>query len=284
MSFVSILKSVEFLSKYNLFETGYNIYNTLLFSIIGIFIYFFVVWSYLVWRKIKIDFDFVKSVLIFVGIGVILRLFSQEGISIFNIIEFKSNPLSLGFYFHFPQLFILISLLFLLFFEISIFLSKNSKYSYNQILQAIGLLIFFPLLFYVFINITNWLFFIFVIFLSLLVVFITIKLFSIFKSSIFKNKINVLVIISQILDGIATFSAVYFLRDNFIEQHVFSSFILSINPVFFVLFKLVFSIFLIWVIDYFVTDIQNNIYFKLFIIIIGFVTGFKSILLVCLAI
>jgi len=98
MSFTSILKTIQFLEKFNLFEKGYTIYNTILFSLIGIFVYFFIVYPYLLWRKIKIDFEFIKCVLLFIGVGAILRLFSQDYSAIGGIITPSTSVLSFSFY------------------------------------------------------------------------------------------------------------------------------------------------------------------------------------------
>ncbi|MDD2478182.1 MAG: DUF63 family protein [Candidatus ainarchaeum sp.] len=282
MDVTSVFKIINLFNRYNLLEKGYTIFNTVLFSVIGIVVYFFVVYPYLLWRKVKIDFEFIKSVLLFVGIGSIVRLFSQDYLTISKLINVSSNPLSFNFYFQFPQLFILLALSFLIFFEVSLELSKRYNYSYSKILQTIGLVIFIPFLLYVLINIKYLFFFIAIIVFTFLILFLLIKLFKIFKLKILNSKINRLVLLSQILDGVATFFAISFFKDIFTEQHVVSFFILSINPILFVIIKIIISLLLIFLIDKFVTNSSENNYYKLFIIIIGLITGLRDLFTIAL--
>ncbi|MFA5640833.1 MAG: DUF63 family protein [archaeon] len=284
MNLTSISKIIKIFNKFNLFEKGYTIFNTILFSIIGIIVYFFIVYPYLLWRKVEIDFEFIKAVLLFVGIGSIIRLFSQSYSSIGGIINLSNNPLSFNFYFQFPQMFILLALSFLVFFEISLELSKKLKYSYSKILQVIGLVIFIPLLLYVLFNIKYLIIFLLILIITVLILFLLIKLFKLLKLKLLNSKINRLVLISQILDGVATFFAITFFKDIFAEQHVVSFFILSINPILFVVIKIIISLLVIFLIDKFVKNSSENNYYKLFIIIIGLVTGLRDLFTIALLI
>ncbi|MCK9293389.1 DUF63 family protein [archaeon] len=284
MNLTSISKIIKIFNKFNLFEKGYTIFNTILFSIIGIIVYFFIVYPYLLWRKVEIDFEFIKAVLLFVGIGSIIRLFSQSYSSIGGIINLSNNPLSFNFYFQFPQMFILLALSFLVFFEISLELSKKLKYSYFKILQVIGLVIFIPLLLYVLFNIKYLIIFLLILIITVLILFLLIKLFKLLKLKLLNSKINRLVLISQILDGVATFFAITFFKDIFAEQHVVSFFILSINPILFVVIKIIISLLVIFLIDKFVKNSSENNYYKLFIIIIGLVTGLRDLFTIALLI
>ena len=284
MNLTSISKIIKIFNKFNLFEKGYTIFNTILFSIIGIIVYFFIVYPYLLWRKVEIDFEFIKAVLLFVGIGSIIRLFSQSYSSIGGIINLSNNPLSFNFYFQFPQMFILLALSFLVFFEISLELSKKLKYSYFKILQVIGLVIFIPLLLYVLFNIKYLIIFLLILIITVLILFLLIKLFKLLKLKLLNSKINRLVLISQILDGVATFFAITFFKDIFAEQHVVSFFILSINPILFVVIKIIISLLVIFLIDKFVKNSSENNYYKLFIIIIGLTTGLRDLFTIALLI
>ena len=284
MNPITIQKTVDVFSKLNLFDKGYNIYNTILFSVIGIAIYFFIVYPYLLWRKVKVDFEFIKAVLLFIGIGAIVRLFSQDYSAIGGLIQHSTNALSLNFYFQFPQMFILLALAFLIFFEVSLYLSKEVNKPYYKILQLIGLIIFIPLLLYALINITYWNFFILVILFTIVILYLVIGIFKLFKSKLLKPKVNKLVLTSQILDGIATFTAITFLGTRLAEQHVLSSLILSVTPILFIIIKIIFSLFLIWLIDRLVENQSESNYFKLFIIIIGFLTGLRDLLTIALLI
>jgi len=279
-----IFKITSIIDKFNVFENSYNIYNTLLFSVIGIIFYFFIVWNYLLWRKVKVDFEFIKSVFIFIVIGSILRLFSQTYTSVGGIINLSNNPLSLGFYFQFPWMFILLALSFLICFEVSLYLSKSFNCSYNRILQIIGLIILIPLLFLIIININYWLFFLGIIFSSLILLCLFVFIFKFIKNKLLNSKINKLVLLSQILDGVSTFVAIVFFKNIFSEQHVVSSFVLSINPILFILIKIILSLLVVYLIDRFIKNKFERNYYKLFVIIIGFITGLRDLFTIALLI
>jgi len=278
MGYLLFFKTIMFLDKFNLFNGGYTILNSILYSIIGIFIYFFVAYPYLLLRKIKIDFKFILSVLIFVGIGGILRIFSQGGTTIGKIIISSNNPLSICYYFQFPQLFLLLGVLFIIFLETSLYLSKRFKTNYNKILQFLSLGLFIPLLLFVLIKINHWFIFLAIIFSVIVIFYLVYYLFKLFKSNLLVSKVSKLVLLSQTLDGIVTFTSIVFFKNQLIEQHPLSSWILAINPVLYVVIKILFSLFLIWIIDILVKKEFENNYFKLFIIIIGFTTGFRDLL------
>ena len=267
-----------FLDKFNLFNGGYTILNSILYSVIGIFLYFFVAYPYLLLRKIKINLRLILSILIFVGIGGILRIFSQTNTTIGKIIISSNNPLSLCFYFQFPQLFLLLGVLFIIFLEASLYLSKRFKINYNKILNYFSLGLFIPLLLFVLININYWLFFLGIIFSVIIISYLVYFILKLFKSKLLTSKVSKLVLLSQTLDGIVTFTSITFFKNQLIEQHPLSSWIISINPLLYVVIKILFSLFLIWVIDVLVKKEYENNYFKLFIIIIGFTTGFRDLL------
>ena len=282
MSPINLSNLLEFLYNLNIFENGYNLLNTITYSLLGIIIYFFIVYPYLVLRKIKINFNFVLSVIIFVIIGSILRMLSFDFLSFERIITPSTNPLSIGFYFYYPNLFIFLALLYLLIFESSIFLSKKYNLDFQKLMLYISLTLLFPLFLFLIINLVNWVIFFKILFFSSIIFLILFYVFKKIKLTLLSSKISQFAFFSQVLDSFTTFFAISFLKNQFIEKHVLSHFIISINPLLFLFIKIFFCLFLLFLIDRYIKENNLNNYFKLFIIIIGLSTGLRNLFLISL--
>ncbi|MDD3178366.1 MAG: DUF63 family protein [Candidatus ainarchaeum sp.] len=278
MNSIYINNLINFFVRLNLFDKGYTIYNTFLFSIIGIIIYFFIIYPYLRFKHQKINLRFICLVFCFSLIGSILRMFSQNYSSIGKIIDFSKNPLSLGFYSIYPNIFILLGLIFLILYELSLYFSKLFNISKLFFIELIVYFSFFILLFYVFINLSFSFYFFIILFFCILLFLFIFLIFKIFNFSLLKPFENKLVVFSQILDSITSVSGLVLFPNIFKESHILSSLILSNSFFLFVFFKIFFSFFLLLIINKFIKGEDENKFFKLFIIILGFSTGFRNIL------
>lgn len=258
-------------------SSGYTPLNTLIFSVIGILIYLFPVNFYLTkLRKINIDFEFVKCVVLFAVIGGFLRLLSQDYSSIGGLIKTSSNPLTVGFYFQYPYMFILLGFLFLLSFELSLFLSRqlwSTSRNYYKILKIIALSILLPLLVYSFACMTLPIAFLLILLGSFLVFFI-VKFVS---GKLLKDKTSQITVFSQVLDGTATFSAITFFQGVFREEHVLPGYLLAVNPLLFLVVKVVIVLLFVYTVDKLVKKEERR-YYKLFVVVLGLVTGVRDLL------
>lgn len=264
------------------FIESYNIFNTIFYSIFGILFYFFIVYPYILLRKIKVNFYFVLSVFFFVVIGAILRMSALENINFPIYIAPLSNFLSLGFYLTYPHLFLFLSIFFLIVYELVFFFSNLLNKNKEKVLLFISAIILFPFLSLIIINISNWVYFLILILSVLFIFFVIFLIFKKIEFNLLLSKINKLTFLSQILDSSTTFFSLVFLKDVFIEKHVVSHILISFNPLFFLIFKIVFCLFLIYLIDKYIKESSLNNYFKLFIIIIGFSTGLRNLFLISL--
>lgn len=269
---------VNLFAKFNLFDNGYTIYNTILFSIIGIFVYFFIAHFYLKHKKQKINLRFINLTIVFALIGAILRMFSQNYSSIGGVIEFSKNPLNLGFYFVYPNLFILLAVLFFVLYELSLFVSKKFNVSRLRLIETVSYFSLFLLLIYVFINMTYFSCFIKTLGLSLLVFSAIFLAFYLFKPSLLRPRENKLIVYSQVLDSVSSICALSAFPVIFKESHILSSIVISQNAFLFIVFKILLAFVLIILINKFVRSENENRYFKLFVIILGFSTGFRNLL------
>jgi len=278
MSPISLEKMIFFFSKFNLLENGYNLINTFTYSIVGVLVYF-LVYPYLLFRKININFKFILSVFNFVVIGSILRMLSFSFISFIGYIPSSNNPFSLGFYLHYPNLFLFLGVLFLIFFELSLFLEKRTSFSFENILLVSSFVLLFPLLLLIVINMVNY-------FLIVKILFFASLLFMVFyvffKKKLLKTKVNQFAFFSQVLDSFVTFYFISFMPGKFSEIHFLSNFLVSLNPLLFIIVKIFLCIFILYLIDKMVLNPSLNNYFKLFIIIIGFSTALRNIFMISL--
>lgn len=267
MSFVIINKVLLFYSKFLVQETTYTLLNTLLFSVFGIFFYFFIVYPYLLLRKTQINFRFCFSVFFFVVIGSVIRVFSLS-----SALFLFSNA-SFSFLFEYPFLFFTLSLLFLIFFELFKFLSKKFSFDFER---SFFFFSFFLMLFFLLILFFNAISF-FLAFKLLFFSFLIFLPFYFLKLFFLKDTLSFLAFFSQILDGFITFYLTSF-HSSFVEKHVISSFLLSINALLYLLVKILFCLLVLFFIHKFTKDnFPLNNYFKLFIIIIGFSTALRNL-------
>ena len=261
-------------------QTGYNFYNTFLIASIVLLSYF--VGYKLLKKHIKIDKEFLNTLIIFTIIGAFLRILEEDYIVFGGLIKRSLNPLEIGFYFYTPGLLILLVLLYLFFFLISYLIYKQK---YFILLKKIGHIFLLVISIIVLINIVNWHIF----FLSLIIIcLIFYYLIKIFNKLIKTNQYyeNKLLILSQTIDFSATLIGVYFFRGYLYEEHFISRTIIEVSPILFVILKLFLCFLFIYILDYLYyskTEKDQKIrYIKQIIIILGFLTGIRNLLTIWL--
>lgn len=256
---------------------GYNLINTTLFTFIifvGYICFYKIIKHF--FPKIKIDKYFISSVLLFVLFGSLLRLLEQEYTSVF-LIPPSDSILSIGFYFHTPGWLFLLAFMFLLCFFISVLFLKEKYY---KLLIPFGVFLSLPLLVFEFMHLKNLSVLLVTVLTTILFYLIITKAISIFL----KPLENRLIIFSQTLDSFATIFGIYFFKDILFEQHPVSRAIISFFPLLFFILKIIFSFLYIYVIDKTIKDKEERVYYKLLIIILGFLTGIRDLLTISLLI
>jgi len=249
----------------NLMILSYGFANTLIIILIGLFIYY-LSFLYLVrFRRTRIDLNFVYSVIPFVFIGTIIRIMGDVGLISARYLEY-------------PLLFGVLGVVYLFVFEIARLFSKER---YIKHITIIGLILLLPLLVWLLFRISHWLYFFEILFASLLLLIFFVFIYSKIKDfNMFKTKINKLFLFSEILDIFATSFALVFFGDKFVEEHFFSSFLISTNVIWFIVIKLFVSLLLLYLIDKLVKDKQENHYYKLLIIVLSISTGGRDLFLI----
>ena len=247
---------------------SYGVANTLIITFIGLFIYYLSFLYLAKLRRTRIDLNFVYSVIPFVFIGIIIRIMGDVGLISARYLEY-------------PFLFGVLGVVYLLVFEITRLVSKEHHIKHITI---IGLILLLPLLVWLLLKISNWLYFFEILFASLLLLIFFVFIYSKIKNfNMFKTRINKLFLFSEILDTFATSFALVFFGNQFVEEHFFSSFLISANVIWFIVLKLFISLLLLYLIDKLVKDNQENHYYKLLIIVLAISTGGRDLFLISVA-
>ncbi len=247
---------------------NYGIENTLIFTLVGLFIYY-LSYLYLVkYRRTRIDLRFVYSIIPFILIGIFIRIMGDLG--------YLSAK-----YLQYPFLFGFLGVLYLLVFEITRLISREHHIKH---IIVVGLILLFPSLVWILFQITNWVYLIEILAGSIILLTFFIFIYSKMKYfNMFKSKVNKLFLFSEILDTFATSFALIFLGTQFVEEHFLSNYLISINIILFIVIKLFVTLLLLHLIDMFVKDESTNHYLKLLIIILALSTGGRDLFLISVA-
>ncbi len=249
---------------------GYNLVNTLVYGAILLAVGFFVVFPLLDRRGIKFNFRFALSLLPYIFLGSTFRVLED-----LRLVERSCNPLEAGFYTYTPGIYIAVFAVVILALVSARIASRKFGISFYKIFGGIGAIAVIPLLAFHFLNFRTWLGFFEVIAVSAVLVVLAKLATEKFKKGFFSNKMNLLALGGQVLDGSATFVATQFFRCG--EQHVLSDIVLKAFPFGFILIKIALVIVILHYVDKEIKNKNLRNFIKLFLIILGFATGLRDL-------
>ncbi|MDO8624999.1 MAG: DUF63 family protein [Candidatus Diapherotrites archaeon] len=259
---------------------GYNIVNTLVYGAILLIVAFKVVYPYFKKQRITFDAPFLAALVPFILLGSTLRIFED-----LKFFPRSCNPLDAGFYTISPGIYIAIGLFTILVLAICIEIGKRFKQEPLQLFGAIGTLAFLAAFAILAPHIRQWPLLALVLFATIVLVGLTTLATRYYKPTqklLHHNPQNQLVLFGQLLDGMATFTAIQFF--GFSEQHVVSNFIIqNIGTWAFPLVKLVLMLLILHYTDKEIEDPVLRNFIKAFILIIGLAPGFRDLLLMSVA-
>ncbi len=256
---------------------GYNMVNTIVFVII--LILFCIGIYYFLKNRVKFDYDFLFAMLpyIFFGVGLRLIMHQIEASSLEITGIFKTaNPLELGFWFFTPGVWLFTFLVVvggLLFSEVWKKIKLKRLFWFGMVFST-------PIIIFNLLNYTNWLVFVSIVVVTILVTFgsmFLVKKFS--KYDIMEDKTNFFIVFGQAVDGIGSGIAVGYL--GFVEQHAFSDMLIQTHPALFAVVKIVLGLLLCWSIDEYMKETKNKkmlSFIKLAIAIISLAVGIASVM------
>ena len=239
---------------------GYNFVNTLTYALLVV-VATWLTFKFLEKMKVKIDRNFVVSIMILVVLGTMVRLLEEAGVS---SSYFLVTPMI------WIESFAFIFSLFL----VSKFVEKKFKVPYYKTLSAVGLVLILIPLTLILTRLTHLTGMI--IALGLLIPFAII--FYLVKWKL-ENK---LVSMAHIFDATSTFTALQFF--GFRELHVVPRLLIgSTSPVAFIVVKVVVIIAVLLLIDKYSDDKKFNNFLKLIIAVIGLAPAIRDFFLLGLA-
>ncbi len=248
---------------------GYNFVNTSVYAAILFLAAIFVVWPFLKSNKIKPDFKFMLSLLPYVVFGSALRVLNDQG-----ILHKTCNPLDLNFLSFTPGIWILTAAIAMLGILVAKKFAKENEF--GKWFAGFGLLFAVPVVMFNVTMFVVWDGFLITLGAAIAATFIVKKLVELKYKEFFSDKLNVLVLGGQILDGFATVTATAFYNCG--EQHPISEIILGANPFLFPLVKIGIALLLIYFVDSDIKDRNFAGFIKIAVVILGIATGTRDLI------
>ncbi|HZX34349.1 MAG TPA: DUF63 family protein, partial [archaeon] len=226
---------------------GYNFVNTSAYALILFAVVVFWLWPFLKKNSIKFNFKFALSLLPFVVFGSALRVLNDMG-----IFAKTCSPIELNFYTFTPGIWFLTAALAIIALIIAKKFSKNEE-MFHKYFAAIGIVAAAPLLVYEFTVFKAWDGFALVAAAVIAITFATKFIVEAKWKGFFSDRLNLLVVAGQALDGSATYVATNVFTCG--EQHPLSGAILGASPLLFPLVKVVLALLIIYYVD---KDIEDK--------------------------
>jgi len=255
-------------------DQGYNVINTFAYAILALFLYFVIVRYILNKLLDKIYFRFCFAVILFVIWGSMLRVM-EEPYSTVNIFHRSTNPFEFGFYFITPGIYFMVTGIVILSLFVSWIIEKYFGIDKLKTLTIIGFILLIPTFIFMLTRMTfirDFFLYVFAIAVIIAIIYYITKQFKITY-----NKTEILAITGQIVDGIATFSALTF-YPFFREQHILSNALMQgLGTWAFPFIKIIITLIIIFYLRKSDLDDSDKNYILLFIALFGFATGTRDL-------
>jgi len=249
---------------------GYNLVNTATYAAILILVSVFVIYPFLKRSNVKMNFRFMLSLLPYVIFGSAFRVLNDIG-----IFEKTCNPFTYSFYTFTPGIWFLTAALALGGIALAGKLARDEN-SFYRYFGATGILAAAPVVIYEFTIFGEWAGFLAVLAAAAAITFATKAIVELKYRGFFTDRLNMLVVAGQVLDGSATYVATEVFTCG--EQHPLSALILGIHPALFILIKVAIALLIIHALDQDIKDENMRNFIKVGAIILGFATGTRDAL------
>tara|TARA_Y100000310_G_scaffold22950_1_gene22013 strand:- start:23252 stop:24085 length:834 start_codon:yes stop_codon:yes gene_type:complete len=249
---------------------GYNFVNTSVYALILLLVIWFGIIPFLKNKDVPVNFKFMLALLPYVIFGAGFRVFNDTGI--FNN---TCNILDPAFFTFTPGIWFLTAGITIVALLLSKKISKDEE-SFYKYFGGIGLLFAVPVLLYLFSVFKSWDGFFMVVIIAAIITLAAKFVVELKEKNFFKDKLNILVVAGQVLDGSATFVATDIFSCG--EQHPLSESILGVHPALFILVKIVLALLIIHYVDQDIKDERVKAFIKIAVIILGFATGGRDLL------
>ena len=247
---------------------GYNFVNTGVYALILFVVTVYAIYPFINKKGIKFDFQFVTALIPYIIFGSALRVLNDMG-----AFTKTCSPLDVGFWTFTPGIWFLTAGITVLGLLIA---HKYGKNNFHKLFAGIGALVALPIVLYEISIFKAWFEFALVLVMVAIITGVVKVIVELWKKDFFKNKLNLLVVAGQALDGCATFVATDILSCG--EQHPLSESILAVHPALFILVKVSLALLIVYYIDRDLKDKNFAGFVKMTIIILGIATGGRDLL------
>ena len=262
----------DYFEKPALGHGGYNLVNTLVYAAILLLVAFKVVYPQLDKRGVKFNVQFMLALLPFILFGSSARVLEDMG-----LLPRSFNPLEFGYYTYTPGIYIAVGLLTILSLFVARFAAAKTGFSFYKILGGIGLGLALPVVLFEFTRFRAWEGFAGIALgFAVLTGIVCLAVERAWWKDFSRNKLNVLAVGGQALDGVAPFVAMQFYQCG--EQHVVSRAVIDLGgPLAFPIVKMFLIAVILFYVEKEVKEKNLNDYIKVFIVILGFATGTRDL-------
>ncbi len=255
-------------------DAGYNVVNTIAYAVLALLVFFYIIVPVIKKFYGKVDFYFSLFLVFIVSTGAMFRVM-EESYSSIHLFTRSANPLEWGFYFITPGIYFLFLGIAILLILLAYFLGKKYNLNKGIFLTISSVIIFSATLIFMLFKMTLVSDF-FLILLSMVGIVVIIY-FLLLMHKIKLSSVETLAVAGQVIDGVATFSALTF-YPNFAEQHVVGNLIISgIGLWAFPVLKIIIVLVLIFLLRYYKLEESKRNIFLLFVILFGFATGVRDV-------
>jgi uncharacterized membrane protein len=281
MDFIGALR--EFIAEYFInpitYYEGYNPVNTLAYAAIMFIAAFFIIFPYFDKKGVRFNLRFMLALFPYIFLATGIRIFED-----LHILERAALPWEAGFYLVTPGIWLAVALLVITCLIISIAVSRRTGKDVYSVFGIIGLLLWLPVLVLDLLLFTRWMAFLYVAAGTAIITGLAYLVFSGIRKipklrnipHLLKNRLNLIAVASQSLDGTATAIAVSFY--GYGEQHFVSSFVLGIHPALFIAVKVLLTLAILYYAEKEIKNENLRNFVKVVLIILGSATGSRDIL------
>ncbi len=252
-------------------HTGFNYVNTLIYIAILLVISFLIIYPQLNRRGIKFNTKFMLALFPYIILGSALRVIEDM-----RLLPRSGNPLELAYYTGTPGIWFLVGMLTILFLFIARYASKKFKMDFYIVFALLGSAVALPVLVFDFMYFRVWSGFALALAMTLALTAIFYLLAKKIKKDLFADRLNILALFSQALDGSATFIATQVFVCG--EQHPLSRLLIGASPIAWVLLKIALILLIVYYVDKEIKNPNLRGFIKIFIIIIGTATGTRDLI------
>ena len=248
---------------------GYNLFNTAAYAIILFLLAAYVILPLLKRGGIKPGHRFMLSLLPFVLFGSSFRVLNDIG-----IFTKTCDPLNPAFYTFTPGIWLLTAAITIAAMLVSKRISAGDDEKFHKYFMGAGFAFALPVIAYEFTVFRAWDGFVMAFAIAGALTALAVALARIRWKELFNDRLNILVVAGQALDGSATFVATNIFRCG--EQHPLSEAILGVNPALFILVKIAIAILIVRLADSDIKDENARQFMKIAVAILGFAPGLRD--------